>query len=251
MTPSPVSTSPLTQWAERAASFRALVEKTGRTDLVPLVEAVSSALALPMPAADPSELLATVGRILVEAKRCVAERRAAAAAIVAEAAALREMTDEATAAETSALLDGFGSLDDGSLDDLAHQIAATAKPKDELGTLGEGLRGAKAPAGRVLMKGELHPGLLTDLMQLFAQNMETGCLVVEGVVGTASVYFREGRIVDAVLGSDVGEKAFFRAMSIREGRFLYQKDLGTPEVRIHRSAQHLIMDTLRIMDEAS
>jgi hypothetical protein len=228
-----------------------VLERCGRVDLLPLVDAVSGALALSMPAYDPTELLSLVGRILVEAKTCVAEKREPRAEVVAEAAALRSMTEEATAAETASLLAGFGDLDDSSLDALALEVTAAAKPKDNLGTLREGLRGTKNTSGRVLMKGELHPGLLTDLMQLFAQNMETGCLVVEGEAGTASVYFREGRIVDAALGSEVGEKAFFLAMGIREGRFSYQKDLDAGEVRIHRSAQHLIMDTLRIIDEAS
>ena len=40
-------------------------------------------------------------------------------------------------------------------------------------------------------------------------------------------------------------------MHIREGRFSYQRGVQAPEVRIYRSAQHLIMDTLRMIDEAS
>jgi hypothetical protein len=111
--------------------------------------------------------------------------------------------------------------------------------------------GAAGAAARVLMKGELQPGLLADLIQLFSQNTETGRLVVEATDGEASVFFKDGRIVDASFSDDVGEKAFFRTMLVQRGRFSYQRGAEAAQVRIQRSAQHLIMDTLRLIDEAS
>jgi hypothetical protein len=152
-------------------------------------------------------------------------------------------------------LDAFAGLIRQS--EAKRQESATGKRAlDELGTLREPIPSATsgvAPttAARVLMKGELQPGLVTDLLQLFAQNAETGRLVLEGKTTLASVFFREGRITDAECEEDGGEKAFFRAMLIRDGRFSYERGVETPTPRIFRSAQHLIMDTLRLIDEAS
>jgi hypothetical protein len=101
-----------------------------------------------------------------------------------------------------------------------------------------------------MMKGELQPGLLADLVQIFAQNQETGRLVIEGGDGIpAVVHFKKGRIADAECGGESGERGFFHAMLIQEGRFSYQRGVEVPEERIFRSAHHLIMDTLRLIDE--
>lgn len=151
------------------------------------------------------------------------------------------------------MLSSLASADDAELAMLTDAALANKKVvsvHDELGTLREPLSAAK-PAGRVLMKGELHTGLLADLIQLFAQNAETGELTVETPAMKGSVFFKDGTIVDATAGETFGEKAFFYVMQAREGRFSYLRGVVSPETRIYRSAQHLIMDTLRIMDESA
>ncbi|MEM6962864.1 MAG: DUF4388 domain-containing protein, partial [Myxococcota bacterium] len=93
--------------------------------------------------------------------------------------------------------------DDTDYGALLATIESVAPPPgvaDELGTLTE----ASADKGaRVLMKGELHPGLLTDLVQLFGQNMETGCLRLSGD-DAAQVYFRQGQVSHALCGDSTG-----------------------------------------------
>jgi len=132
------------------------------------------------------------------------------------------------------------------------------RPRDELGTLREPLVAANGkstslenPEARVLMKGELQPGLLSDIIQLFAQNSETGRLYIEGGDKAASIYLIDGTIVNAVCGELEAERGFFEAMNIHKGRFSYQRGVKTPDVRIFRTAQHLIMETLRLIDEQS
>lgn len=125
--------------------------------------------------------------------------------------------------------------------------------QDELGTLREPLGGKKAASAtgaRVLMKGELHPGLLGDLVQLFTQNKETGQLVIEADEQRADIYFAEGHVCEATCRGEHGEKAFFHAMCLQKGRFSYQRGVAAPVQRIKRKTQHLIMDTLRLIDEA-
>jgi hypothetical protein len=113
------------------------------------------------------------------------------------------------------ILAGFGGAQDDELDGLLGNIQAARRVRaaDDLGTLREPLaRAADSKPGeevrpstsrepgsgaRVLMKGEIHHGLLADLVQLFAQNAETGELVVESDVLAAQIFFEGGRVVDA------------------------------------------------------
>lgn len=156
-------------------------------------------------------------------------------------------------AELPVARDMLAALADGADDEVLSVLdniepdAAFEPPraKDELGTLREPLGGA-----RVLMKGELQHGLLPDLIQLFAQNRETGCLTITGDL-EAELFLQEGQIVDAVCAGEVGERAFYRLMQAKRGRFAYQRGVAAAEVRITRRTQHLIMDTLRLIDEES
>lgn len=175
------------------------------------------------------------------------------------------------------ILAGFGGAQDDELDSLLGNIQAARRVRaaDDLGTLREPLaRAADSKKGdearpssprepgsgaRVLMKGEIHHGLLADLVQLFAQNAETGELVVESDVLAAQIFFEGGRVVDAssivrrvdgsVEAESSGEASFFLAMRADRGRFSYQRGVAATERRIQRSAQSLIMEALRLMDE--
>ena len=156
--------------------------------------------------------------------------------------------------EAPLALDMLAALADGSDDDLRSVIdsieddaipAALPKPRDDLGTLREPLTN-----GRVLMKGELQAGFLTDLIQLFTQNRETGRVAITGDA-EGEIYLADGQVVDATAGDRVGEKAFYYLMQLSRGRFAYQRGAIATQVRIARRTQHLIMDTLRMIDEAS
>jgi len=173
-----------------------------------------------------------------------------------DAAAADSPTSEAAPldGDAFALLQGFASGDDDELSALLDTVDArdasgqSERLKDELGTLREN---EDSHEGRVFMKGELQPGLLSDLIQLFAQNRETGRLLIESTQGKASLFLAEGQIVDAECGGEVGEKGFYNLMQIREGRFSYQRGIQSQNVRIYRKTQHLIMDTLRLIDESA
>jgi hypothetical protein len=258
----------------------------GRDDLLPAVSAVGRLLGVltksDAAATELDEAMALVGRTLARVRQCVMDR-----GLVFDSALLGEVDAMCRrfaprpegsfaslvpvpepppmrgAPPQSGIVDGealnlmatLADADDGDLDQLVESVGKIQKvaPTDALGTLREPIVGMRKPeaSARVLMKGELHPGLLSDLMQLFAQNTETGRLVIEGGGTVANVYFAEGKIVDAECGKETGEKAFFLAMLVREGRFSYQRGVEAPAPRIFRSAQHLIMDTLRLMDEST
>jgi hypothetical protein len=253
-----MQTPTLATWTERVKSLEQTLARRRRGDLLPAVGLLLRVLEIVVAEEREAELNALIVRVLSEVKTCIDDRsRAVSSSLFVEMDALLEGAEQARDDWASDVLADLGSADDDQLEALSSAVKALEpmSPRDELGTLREPLNrsaaGGGGAAARVLMKGELHPGLLADLIQLFAQNTETGLLLIEGKGSRASIYFKDGVIVDTLCGEDIGEKGFFRSMHIREGRFSYQRGVEAETVRIFRTAQHLIMDTLRMMDEAS
>jgi hypothetical protein len=245
-------------WRDRVNTLARAIERVGRADLsvafTPVDRLMSIAAERPAAA---EEAFASLSKLLLEIRAGVAERgRALDRRVLDEAQATIARLESARDEWASAVLDGLGSAADDDLGAFAESVSSMrrAPARDELGTLREPLASGRksspdVPGPRVLMKGELGPGLLADLVQLFAQNAETGLFVIETKDGPASIYFRAGAVIDAECGDDVGERAFFRVMAIRQGRFSYQRGIEAENDRIRRSAQHLIMESLRLMDE--
>jgi hypothetical protein len=255
-------------WVSRTAQLEGALQRGGHVDLLPAVHAVARLLNALAHADvdDRAQAIELVSRALRAVRSSlvspglpiegdlVSELDRAARSLRVDPAADPPLDEDDA---MGGLLDVIGSAGDdelGALADSVRRIAAAA-PRDELGTLREPIasqkNGDRDAAVRVLMKGELNPGLLADLIQLFAQNAETGLLAVESEGVSASIYFKDGKISDAECGAETGEKAFFQTMLVRQGRFSYQRGVETSSTRIFRSAQHLIMETLRLMDESA
>jgi hypothetical protein len=271
----------LRDWQARLDRLQDAFTRSARHDLVPLVDRLREVIAVATDGDEPTLVLLREAtrelraRLLDPARatghlETLLYEHLARKAPLPSAPEPPSQTIVPPAADTSSALwmrRSLADTDDEELDAFAglirqseakrQAISPGKRALDELGTLREpipstaGGHVAPTTAARVLMKGELQPGLVTDLLQLFAQNAETGRLVLEGTTTLAAVFFREGRITDAECEGDGGEKAFFRAMLIRDGRFSYERGVETTTPRIFRSAQHLIMDTLRLIDEAS
>jgi hypothetical protein len=249
----------LDNWIARAGALEAALSKAGRSALQSEVAKLRLVLNGARVSGEPAELSALAARVLGEVKACVQDKsRSFGRDLSTELDLALEKFRSAPSTPPESrewadmAFDSFAQLEDGDLASLANgvRMGAAAKVKDELGTLGESIAGGANV--RVLMKGEIQPGLLCDLIQIFAQNAESGCLALEAADGLgSSIYFRDGKVIDAECQSDVGERGFFRAMGIASGRFSYKRGPEPKHVRIERSAQHLIMDTLRQMDEAN
>lgn len=258
-------------WASRLDALDTALARLGRSDLVgPLKKMRELFDATTRGQVDQQVGAQLLSQSISEIKSCLAGKRSVTdLPFVADIRALLEapvvssrttsneirLTPDQEAWGASALAQfGDESLD---VDSLMSALSvptpkAVARSNDELGTLREPIVNMQAQSGadhRVLMKGELQPGLLSDIIQLFAQNAETGTLTVEGGARVATIFFAAGQIVDAICGEANGERGFFEAINITKGRFAYQRGVQSPEIRIFRSAQHLIMDTLRMLDE--
>jgi len=105
------------------------------------------------------------------------------------------------------------------------------------------------------VEGKLSQIPLTDLLQLFHMNRRTGTLeltrrVPGGQQEHGSVLIREGNLVQANAGVGVeGEKALFRLLAWRDGRFAFSPNRVTATPRILRPTRALLMEGMRQLDE--
>ena len=258
------STSRSEPWARRLEAVETALRRAGRDDLISTGLSAARSLIPLLDNTDQADAAQQRLREVMRAiKQCAVEPDRPIDGDVLEQ--IKQLVAPTSAVQpipaAQDLLAGFG---DSSDDELAALVSAVETPDLDtprtsartagIGTLREPLesmRGTPEASTPILMKGELQDGLLSDLIQLFSQNKETGRLYLEGTSSTASLYFINGELSDAECGSHGGEEAFFHLMQINEGRFSYQRGVSSNHQRIHRSAQHLIMDTLRLLDEGS
>lgn len=96
--------------------------------------------------------------------------------------------------------------------------------------------------------GSLSDMGVVDLVQTFEIGRKTGVIKLEGErVGT--VYFKEGRVIDAELGRLRGENAFYRMLNTFEGQFEVSFTPVDRAERIEVSTQGLLMEGMRRLDE--
>ncbi len=104
-------------------------------------------------------------------------------------------------------------------------------------------------AGDSEISGNLAQISLPDLWQMLSFNTKSGVIQVEGEEMEGSIYVDKGEIVSARARNTTGEKALFRLISLRKGRFRFLP--GKVEVRrtIHSSSQQALLEGLRHIDE--
>ncbi len=115
----------------------------------------------------------------------------------------------------------------------------TAVPKDE---------------GERQIEGQLSQLSLADLLQLLHLNRRTGTVELEpddAEVQSPSgrVYLRDGDVIQAVVGRVDGEKAFYRLIGWRRGRFAFTPNRVTMAQKIARPTRALLMEGMRQIDE--
>jgi len=109
----------------------------------------------------------------------------------------------------------------------------------------ERLEKREARAG---FSGNLADMGVVDLVQTFEIGRKTGTIRIEAD-RLGSVYFRDGKVVDAELGKLRGESAFYRMLNTSEGKFDVQfVPVERPE-RIELSTQALLLEGMRRLDE--
>jgi CheY-like chemotaxis protein len=104
-------------------------------------------------------------------------------------------------------------------------------------------------AGRSRFEGSTDDMGLVDLLQTFEVSRKSGILVLASGALTARVFLRDGKIVDAELGSLRGEEAVYRALVWRKASFSVEFATVSHDDVIGTSTQAILMEGLRRLDE--
>ena len=121
--------------------------------------------------------------------------------------------------------------------DLVVSRIAEASPRESRGTLEQELR------------GNLEQMQMVDLIQLLTMNRRSGVLGVSTAYGAGEVRLSEGEVIDAVYRRLEGEKAFYRLLGEREGRFAFSPGEPATVRRLTSPTSQLLMEAMRQVDE--
>jgi|GEM_PF-3139352 len=99
------------------------------------------------------------------------------------------------------------------------------------------------------LRGTLDDMSVSDVLQLPVLGNLTGLLRVGNEVNEARIYYRNGRIVDAVSSKARGEDVVMALLEYGEGGFTFETGIESEEQTIERDVQHLLLDGLRLIDE--
>ncbi|HRI66309.1 MAG TPA: response regulator [Polyangium sp.] len=103
--------------------------------------------------------------------------------------------------------------------------------------------------GRTRFAGQVADMGVVDLLQTFEVSRKAGIVHIHNNGQDAHIYFRDGKVIDAVMGRLAGEEAVYRVLLWSEGNFEVEFcKVDVPEV-IGSSTQGLLMEGMRRMDE--
>jgi hypothetical protein len=110
---------------------------------------------------------------------------------------------------------------------------------------------AQSQAGPlVTLAGDLTAISVFDAMQVIENAKLTGKLTLTNPTQSGTVFFNDGRIIDAEAAGYTGEAGFRQIVEITTGGFEFQKTVAGFPVRIQAASNtNLILDALRQLDE--
>jgi len=90
-----------------------------------------------------------------------------------------------------------------------------------------------------------------ELVQAMSLNRQTGVLTVTAPEGTGSMYFEEGRLLDASMGAETGAEPFYRFLRWTKGTFRFEAGKHDVAASIREDTIALLLEGMRRIDEAS
>src|ERR1700730_3618927 len=101
-----------------------------------------------------------------------------------------------------------------------------------------------------VVQGRLEEMSIMDLMQSLEMGQKSCQLTIRRGEETAEIFFTSGQHTDAKLGSLEGEPAVFEAVRWPDGQFEIDFNAGSKRTTISRTTTGLLMEGLRLIDEA-
>jgi CheY-like chemotaxis protein len=110
----------------------------------------------------------------------------------------------------------------------------------------------EAPATDGVLRGTLAQMNVIDLLQSLELGRKSCRLTLTRARERCDLYFSEGQIGHAVYGGEKGDPAVFRVIAWNEGDFQIDfREISTKEQSTTLSTQALLMEGLRLLDEAN
>ncbi len=110
---------------------------------------------------------------------------------------------------------------------------------------------ARAAAGQSSVRGSLLQMNAIDLLQSLELGRKTCKLMLDSNGRKCDMYFVEGQIIHAVFGPTEGDEAVYAALNFEEGTWEIDFSSNSAEQTTTRSTQGLLMEGLRLLDEAN
>lgn len=103
----------------------------------------------------------------------------------------------------------------------------------------------------VALKGDLSEIGLLDVIQILENAQKTGKLLIVSDGQAGAIFLNSGRIVNATYQNKLGEAAMYALVAVKGGNFEYQPSASAFEVTINNSNTNLLLEGLRLLDEAN
>lgn len=97
--------------------------------------------------------------------------------------------------------------------------------------------------------GSLKEMALPDVVQVLSNGRKTGRLQVVTGSRRGEILFHEGQVFGASFGGEIGEEALYAMLGLREGTFSLDPSVVPTERTIHTSAEGLLLEGMRRLDE--
>ena len=102
---------------------------------------------------------------------------------------------------------------------------------------------------RTKFSGQLADMAIVDLLQTIEISRKSGTIEFDTDLGSATVWFRDGRVIDAKMGDLEAATAVYRLLGLNEGTFEVEFETITRLPVIEESTQSLLMEGMRRVDE--
>lgn len=100
------------------------------------------------------------------------------------------------------------------------------------------------------VKGRLKDMGLVDIVQIFNAENRTVAIHLGSEMGYGKVFLKDGELVHAAYREFTGAEALYQLLAWKDGEFEVEPDAAPPEVTIKGSAESLLLEGLRRLDEA-
>ncbi|MGO9839187.1 MAG: DUF4388 domain-containing protein [Polyangiaceae bacterium] len=110
-------------------------------------------------------------------------------------------------------------------------------------------RASASPRNSRGVSGSLREMGLPDMVQVLFHGRKSGSLQIRAAEGSGEIHFVEGNVVNAKWEQVKGETAFYAMLKLTDGEFSLDPSFKTTERVINQSAEALLLEGMRRMDE--